>query len=207
MRLPRVRLTVSKLLFAIAVIAANCGVLRLGYEMFENALVDDGPSLSILPFSLVGSLPLVNVALTGTMLFAARSFRPFRGESGPPPAGVTYFSLHFLAILAVVTILMPGAIDRYLEALSPLMEYAAKGWSTVFSRFEDVFPPVVVGCVFFGVCISGPALLLSWIGGLLARRVRRDSASGPVPDDDLSGLAQLPVRGHGDRRDAATLRR
>jgi hypothetical protein len=173
MRLPRVRFTVSKLLFAVAVIAVNCGVFRLGYEMFENALVE-GPSLSILPFSFVGSLPLINVALIGTVLFVARRLRSFRGVSGanprPAPAGVTYFSLHFLAILTVVTIFMPGAIDSYLETSSSLMDYAAKSWSTVFSRFEDVFPQVVLGCLFFGVFISGPALLLSWIGGLLARR-------------------------------------
>ena len=174
MHLPRVRLTVSKLLLAIAVIAVNCGVFRLGYEMFENALVGD-ELLSIQPFSFVGSLPLINVALIGTVLFAARSLRSFRGVNEanlrPSPAGVTYFSLHFLAILTVVTILHAGR-DRkvYLESLSPLMDYAAKGWSTVFSRFEDIFPWVVLGCLFFGVFISGPALLLSWIGGLLARR-------------------------------------
>ena len=100
MRLPRVRFTVGQLLFATAVIAVNCGVFRLGYEMFENALCGDA-SLSILPFSFVGSLPLINVALIGTLLLMVRSLRSFRGVSGanprPSPAAVTYFSIHFLA--------------------------------------------------------------------------------------------------------------
>jgi hypothetical protein len=173
MRLPRVRFTVGQLLVAVAVVAANCGVLQLGYEMFENALFE-GPPLSILPFSFVGSLPLINVALIGILLFLARRLRSFHGVSGvnprPSPAGVTYFSLHFLAILTIVTVFMPGAIDSYLETLSSVMDYAARGWSTVFSRFKDGFPWVVFGCLIFGVFISGPALLLSWIGGLLARR-------------------------------------
>jgi hypothetical protein len=182
-------LLATHFLFAIAVIAVNCGVLRLGYEMFENALFGDAP-LSILPFSFVGSLPLINVALIGSLRFVVRSLRSFRGVSGanprPSPAAVTYFSIHFLAILTVVTIFMPGAIESYLETLSSLMDYAAKGWSTVISRFEDSFPWVVLGCLMFGVFISGPALLLSWIGGLLARR-----CAATLPQDRFRTLTCL----------------
>jgi hypothetical protein len=152
MCLPRVRFTVGQLLFTGAVVAANCGVLRridklivemdvknvFEERMRQNALIDTAP-LSILSFDFLGSLPLINVALIGILLFVARRLRSFRGENRtnprPSPAGFTYFSLHFLAISTVVSIFMPGVIERYLDTFSPLMHY---GCWTDFSRFSGV---------------------------------------------------------------------
>jgi hypothetical protein len=187
MCLPRVRLTVGQLLVAVAVVAGNCGVLRLRDELIvkmerneiqqermrQNALIDEAPR-SILSFDLLGFLALINVALIGTLLHVARRLWSFHGEIGanprPSPVGFTYFSLHFLAIGAVVTTFMPGAIERYLETFSPLVHYAEQECWTVVSRFLGDSRWLILSCLIYGAFLSGPAILISWIGGLLTRR-------------------------------------
>ena len=65
---------------------------------------------------------------------------------------------------------MPGAIERYLNTFSPLVRYAEQECLSVDSQFWGVSRWVILGCLIYGAFLSGPALLLSWIGGLLTRR-------------------------------------
>ena len=73
MRLPRVRFTVGQLLVAVAVVAANCGVLRLVDELLVKMDWNEAEQMrmptpllmrlpSILSFDFPGFLSLINVA-------------------------------------------------------------------------------------------------------------------------------------------------
>ena len=65
MRLPRVRFTVGKLVFAVVVIATNCGVLRLLSDRVETIVGNPPPA----DRALAGSLVALNVAEWGDCLF------------------------------------------------------------------------------------------------------------------------------------------
>src|SRR5690348_3162782 len=112
MRLPRVRFRVGTLLFAVAVVAANCWAFR---RICEVPIYSFGKvTYCILP-AAVGALPLVNVAVIGTLLFAASRIRSFsQGHATnprPSVSGVTYFSLHFLMLGCLVSLFMPDAVE------------------------------------------------------------------------------------------------
>lgn len=173
MRLPHVRISVGKLLVVVAVVAVNLGVVRLLYKVVENSAATAPMLYKPLGFAS-GFLPLINVAMIGTALFAAQKLRSLRGGGREhSPAGMTYFVLHMLALGCVVYVVMPDALDSYLDALDPVMNHVLKGWSALFSPSGDAFPWVVLECLVLGAAISGPALLLSWIGHLVARRCAR----------------------------------
>ena len=153
--------------------AANCEVLRLLYRMIETGRRDDPHSILRLDFT-VGFLPLLNVALIGTLLFVVRRLRSLRCRhaTGPPPspAGITYFSLHFLALGFLVSAFMPDAIESYLGTLEPFSDYAGRGWSVVSKRFGSELPSDVLDFSLFCLYISGPLLVLAWMGRMVARR-------------------------------------
>jgi hypothetical protein len=159
------------LLFAVAVVAANCWGFRrfYGTDLYTGGRI----SYRLLPAG-VGVLPLFNVALIGTWLFAAKQLRSLRNGRAANPrsslSGVAYFSLHFLLLGGLVSHLMPDAIQSVQVILDAVTEYAAESWGAVFSEPGGTVPWVIVDSSILGIFISGPPLLLSWIGQALATR-------------------------------------
>ena len=221
MHLPRVRLTVGQLLVAVAVVAGNCGVLRLRDELIvkidrneieqdrirQNALIDEAPR-SILCFDLLGFLPLINVVLIG-LLFVARKLWSFRGQNGanlrPFPLGFTYFiscdrcCCHYLHAGRVSSAI--------LEIFTPLVHYAAKECWTVVSRILGDSPLVDPQMLDLRRLPFRPGHI-----PLMDRRLahetgaRRNASSATVPGDDLPCLARLHRRGSDGRGDTPNLR-
>ncbi len=171
MRLPRVRFTVGTLLFTVAVVAANCWALRHVTE--TGTYVGGRISYRLLPAG-VGALPLVNAALIGTWLFAVRRLRSLhRGRAASPRSKwsrATYFSLHFLVLGGLVSLFMPDVVRIIQDVLDVAMEWAAEGWGAVFGEPGETVPWLLLASLILGVLISGPPLLLSWIGQTLANR-------------------------------------
>lgn len=118
MRLPRVRVKLSTLLFAVALVAGNLWGFRRFYETEKHFL--GSVECRVLPAG-VGGIPLFNVALIGTVSFAARRLgSPHRGGAAnawSALSGVGYFSLHFLLLAALVSLLMPDAVQSLQEVL------------------------------------------------------------------------------------------
>jgi hypothetical protein len=75
-----------------------------------------------------------------------------------------------LIVAGLVGSLMPDLVVRYLESFAPVMDCALKAWGFFFSRYGDFRPWIVLGCLIASVFISGPLLLLTWIGQMLAKR-------------------------------------
>ncbi len=171
MHLPRVRFTVGTLLFAVAVVALNCWGFR---HFFAVPVYEFGKvSYRSLPAG-VGVLPWVNVATIGTWLFTARRIRSIRhGRAANPQSyssGVTYFSLHFLMLGGLVSLFVPDATHCVQEVLDIATEFAAEAWKTAFGEPGEAVPWVILNSLILDVFISGPPLLLSWIGQGLATR-------------------------------------
>ncbi len=171
MHLSRVRFTVGTLLFAVAAVAANCWGFR---RFYETALYIGGEiPYRVLPAG-VGILPLFNVALIGTWLFAAKRFRSLRhgraANTRSSPPGVAYFSLHFLMLGGLVCLCMPDEILSVQDILDVATGYVAEGWGAVLGEPGGTVPWVVLDTLILGVLISGPPLFLSWIGRAIATR-------------------------------------
>ena len=193
MRRPRVRFTVRTLLIGIAVVAANCWA----YRYF------DWTSLGI------GAMPLTNVR--------AGWDHPVRGELAPLVSngraansrtslpGVAYFSLHFLLLGGVASHFMPGVLHNYDWTFDAVAEYAATRLTPVFGEPSETVPWIIVECSILGFFISGPPLLLAWIGNMLAMRCRH-AAAASVPGNVVPGLARVRERGPGDLYHAAAVR-
>jgi hypothetical protein len=169
MRLPRVRFTVGKLAFAVVVIAANCGVLRLLYDRVETIVGNPPPA----DRAFAGSLVVLNVALLGTLILGAGRLRSFccHGPRVARPilAGATFLQLHFLALLTIATIYRPDALDGYLQKLAPsLNDDFACGLRFQMHAHAHTF--LALWCPILGLVISGPQLLLSWAGSIFANR-------------------------------------
>jgi hypothetical protein len=173
MRLPRLHLSLGTLLFAVAVVAANCWSFRRFYERMEYST---GQPNVFMPTE-VGVLPLVNIALIGTLLCATRRLRSlFRGGVAnpcPSRSAVAFFSLHFLMLGGLACMFEPDAMSRYMQAFDPLVSLAMRGWAAVIGQTKSQVPWIVFECSIYGLVISGPPLFLSWVGHVLARRCAR----------------------------------
>jgi hypothetical protein len=179
MRLLRVRFTMGTLLFIVAVVAANCWGFRHAYE--SDLYCGGRISYRLLPAE-VGVIPLINVALIGTWVFAVKQFRSLRRgrETGPGSClpGLAYFCLHFLMLGGLVTLFMPGVIQSVQLLLYDATGYVAEVWGAVFGSPKGSVPWVILESSILGVLISGPPLVLSWIGHSLATRYA--STSSPL---------------------------
>jgi hypothetical protein len=117
---------------------------------------------------------LVNAALIGTWLVAARRLRSLHhGRTASPPLSwsrTTYFSLNFLVLGGLVSLFMPDMVRIIQDVLEAATQCAAEGWGAVFGEPGGTVPWLIVESFILGVFISGPPLLLSWIGQALARR-------------------------------------
>ena len=165
MRLTRPQISLKSLLAAVAIVAINCAAYR--YLLGEQSRDGLGVLFAILPEEFVlGVIPLLEVALIGTLLCVFTRLRAFRHarQVGPRsrPAGITFFSLHFLAIGCVAALFMAEAIE--IEQPAEVIPHA---WLRTLGEWARSFPDVMLDCVILVVWFSGPPLLLSWIGGLL----------------------------------------
>jgi len=122
----------------------------------------------------VGVLPQINVTLIGILPFAAKWLRShLHGRAAHPRpglSGVAYFSLHFLMLGWLYSLLVPNPIDSDAGVLEAATQYAARGWAAVFGQPKETVPWIILDCSILGLFISGPPLLLCWIGHVLARR-------------------------------------
>lgn len=177
MRLPRVRISFAASLLAVAVVAANCAVVRALYESVK--MVHGGFPLGQLRFgSMAGFLPLANVAGVGICLVLGKRFgrrTHGNGDTPPsPPAACVYFSVHVLGLGAMIAFFAPSAMAAYLEIFQPLMRFIEQRGSNVVETMGDCFPWLIVECMLLGVYLSGPLLLLAWFSSRLARRCNRE---------------------------------
>lgn len=177
MRLLRLRFTVGGILLAVAVIAANCALFRLLYRLLQQAY--SGSRLDPLSIEyFAGLVPMLNVAVIGILLFAARSIRRGRGERQAPDPPVataygTFFTAHLLALGFLLAFYTPGAIERYLNLLvrlsdSSIVEWAWKTWNKIFDSYDGIQSKLIDASVILGILLSGPLLLFASIGRRLA---------------------------------------
>jgi hypothetical protein len=170
MRLPRPRFTVGGLILAVAILTVNCAVLRLLYDKVNTP----DPAWELFFCLAVGMIPQFNAALVGLTRCALRRLHERRGRDEtldpPSPPGFTYFSLQFLALTVFTAVIFP---DATLWCLS--LAATAFGPLTERLSFLDDWDRLGVltysaGFLYLCVLVSGPLLLLSWLGGRLARR-------------------------------------
>ncbi len=163
MRLPRVRFTVRTLLLTVALVAMNCGAARQLLRMTVDAE-------TFREYILAGLLPLANVAVISGARSMARWFRSCtRGpatDSPASPSGITFFSSHLLSLGVLLTLLMP---DRVEDRLMPILETLENREVAIF-RAVDEPVGVLLGWSNLVVLISGPLLVLTGIGHVLAAR-------------------------------------
>ena len=166
MPLPRPQVSLRSVLVGVAFVALNCAVYRYLCEV-DWASEDAG-------YFAIGSLPLFNFALVGIVSFVAKRARSrWSGrEANLPacPAGFTFFSLHFLALGHIASSFGPRAMKSQLEFLRPVAEFVSKAWSAAVEPYGRAVPDAILEGVFLGVVISGPLLVLSWIGSAFAKR-------------------------------------
>jgi hypothetical protein len=164
MRLPRFRCSLGTFLFAVAVVAVNCA-----YLMNIDVMSSHGTDVYVL-----GVLPLVNVVAIGTLRFLARRIRSLRVgvEANPRSSvsGVTYFSLHFLVLGCLAWVFAPESISSYMTLLGPVAGFVEGVLKSVFGEQDDSLKWLIIEYIWIWIFISGPPLLLSWIGHLLAKR-------------------------------------
>jgi hypothetical protein len=114
----------------------------------------------------VGAIPLADVALIGVLRLALRRLRARREDGAAEtatkvPAG-TFLCLHFLALTAFAALIIPDTIER-----------RVLGTSRTAPRVNDmgfVARLFTIEALIVGLVVSGPPLLLSWVGSRVANR-------------------------------------
>ena len=146
MHLPRIHFTLGTLLTAVAVVAVNCWSVRYFYGQVEYSTGQPNVSMPV----GVGVLPLVNVALIGTLPFAARRLRsPFHGRvanPGPSWSAVAFFSLHVLMLGGIACMFIPDAMLRYMQVFGRWVQPAIRGWAAVIGPTKSPVPWIVFEC-------------------------------------------------------------
>ena len=103
MRLTHAQVSIRTFLFVVAMLAIDCAAYRSDWEN-RSRYHPDSVWGAFPDGFVVGVLPLFNVAAVGSFLYLIRRFgsRGRTRRAGPQsrPAGVTYFTLHFLASVA-----------------------------------------------------------------------------------------------------------
>ena len=125
-------------------------------------------------------LPLFSFAAVASLIYVSRRIRHAtagrrNSHPSPPPAGTTYFSLHFLA-LAFIAATTGTETNEFDQTISSIVKSLPPNWL----RMSDSLPDLVFEFVALSLLVSGPLLLLSAIGALLARRCAASLQSGSV---------------------------
>lgn len=194
MRLPRIRFTMGSLLFSVAVIAANCWGFR---QLNEPAVyVCGNPSYRPLP-AAVGVFPLLDAATIGLWCVAAKRVRlRRRARVAPAPSpwtGATYFSLHILLFGCGVVAFSPDAAEIVAGLLDEATGCAAVAWEAVLGEPGEGIWWSIVDSLILGAFLSGPPLVLSWVGGVLATRCA--TTMPPWRFRAMTGLVSLGFAG------------
>ncbi len=173
MRLPRMRITTGTLILLVAVMAGNFGALRFLVTQYRNTHREEGLVGLVEP--LLGFLPLVNIALIGSVVYAFRWIRSsrLRGESArvsSSPSALTYFCIHFLLIGFLFAVFIPDKFESYRRlTIGPIREFESRVWP-VDSLNTTSIPTLALGATLAAIVFSGPTLILAGIGRRLARR-------------------------------------
>ncbi|MDG3004553.1 hypothetical protein [Paludisphaera mucosa] len=166
-RRARFRFSLGTGLVLVVVAALDMGaVRRLGEPEMTGPL--DGGSYRI-PHAYLGALPLADVALVGVALAATRRRR------GAPAASTAlgFFSLH-LALLGGLALACSPEADRFYKAMAEVaVDRAAEGWAAVLGPPDGSAAWFVLACSILGVVLSGPPILVAWLGSRLAVRYAR----------------------------------
>ncbi len=173
MRLPCIRFTMGALLVLVAVAGLNCWAVP-HFNMTPVHIM--GPAWHrVMPLG-IGVLPLVNVVVIGALVLAIRRGRSVRrgvatAEGPSLLAGATFFGLNIVLLGSLVVSLPelnhPGFSWPIVDAVR---DRAVRCWAAVAGPPGDSIAWIVFDCALLGVVVSGPPLLVSWLGGLLARR-------------------------------------
>ena len=122
----------------------------------------------------VGVLPLFNLVVVSTWVCITSTLQAIRDgravKTRSSAWGIAYFSLQFLIVVGLVGLLMPAKIRGYQKLVRPVTACAAKGWWTAFGEPGWTIPWVIFETLFVGIVVSGPLLLLSWLGQRLTAR-------------------------------------
>ena len=123
---------------------------------------------------MIGLAPLLNLAVIGLLFLVARKLGSPRRERQHNPRpyflGFTYFCVHFVALGCFTCWMMPSVLESYSDAIRPLTNTLENCWSHFISKERNPRWWMLQECITFGVFISGPPMLLSACGGMLAKR-------------------------------------
>jgi hypothetical protein len=195
MRLPRIRFTVGTFLLMVAFVAVNFLTLK---RVNDTDLYSGGKyySYRLLPFD-IGILPLFDVTLVSVWLFAAKHLRSLqRGcaeHTRSSLSGVAYFSFHFLSFVGLIALFAPDVQQQIESLLDQITRSVAERWGAAFGEPGGSVPWIIAESLILGTAISGPFLLLSWMGQVLA--IRCASKLPRARFLALAGLVELGLLG------------
>jgi hypothetical protein len=169
----RVQITIRELLIAVSVVALNCAVARHYYPTLvssRRSYLEWADQLEV----MVGLSPLINVAMVSATVLLLRRLNSLRcgpGKiDGRSLAEFTYFSVHLVVLGCLTCFVMPGIFNVYREFLRP-MTNAVDGIALRFlSEKTNPHGWLLVQCVMLGLYLSGPPIVLSYLGGMMAKR-------------------------------------
>jgi hypothetical protein len=167
-------------MFAVAIVAVNLW----GFERFcqsGQGRVGHIPIAGTANFIFyrvspvaLGILPLLNVSLLCSWLCITSTLQSIRdGRAAITRSsawGIAYFSLQFLILVGLVSLLMPGRIRDAKKLVRLVTACAARGWWSAFGEPGWSIPWVIFETLIVGIIVSGPLLLLSWLGQVLVAR-------------------------------------
>jgi hypothetical protein len=84
-------------------------------------------------------------------------------------SGVTFFSLHLFILCGLLAWHIRGTLDRCADWIEPVTEAAATQWTKIFAAPEGTMPWLIAESMLLGILVSGPFLLVSGVGHILAR--------------------------------------
>jgi hypothetical protein len=170
------------MLIAVAIVAVDCAVVRWLNQLASSTdmlLLDprpfvftrDVPEHEVVLELALGVLPLANIAVIGVLRWAGRRSWLMGDDVGVATrrgsvAGVTFFSVQFVLLAIVAARYAPDIVGPFLrEAL----DEAARRSTNQIANPDELLRFIEVATI-LGVVVSGPALLISWAGGMLANR-------------------------------------
>jgi hypothetical protein len=182
MRRPRIRFTLGTILFAVALMAANCWYLRPPTDSGDDALMWEYDNFLRYSWISRGIPPLVNAVVIGLWLYGTRRFRAWLhgGSTGDqsPPAAFTFFGLHLLAIGLFAYWLLPESTAFAENLLDSSWYHVKESWDRTFGDPGGTIVIRLLMYTLFGILVSGPPLLLAWVGKLLATRYAKRVSHG-----------------------------
>jgi hypothetical protein len=181
-------MTISGLIIAVAIVGVNCWAFL--------QLSSPGRSLGnhrTLPAG-VGALPLINVALVGTLLLIARRLRarrdPETALAHRSKEAFTLISLNLVILGGLYCSFTPYTFTGHPDPIDDTISVVADAYELAFGPPESTIPWIMVDALLLAVMVSGPPLLLAVIGQAIATRSTRT-----LPRRRLQAMAFLVALG------------